>query len=204
MPPTTTLPTTVTPAPTQAPPTDPTRPPALPQRTPAACLSKPQHQSAPAAPPSPSEPPPDRLTSKERHPWPTVAVAVDGPNNNDGPGVRFPHDATELNLILMARASALPGARPELMRLVWLDVIAGAVGIAAPGGDSRANRIDGPSLRSGRRAEQHPWPIHAVPAASMAHRCGPAPPGNRIYGTSLRPAGRYGPFVGRGRPGPHS
>ncbi len=42
----------------------------------------------------------------------------------------------------------------------------------------------------------------------MGHRCGPAPPGNRIGGTSLRPAGRYGPFVqqapGEMTPAPHS
>ncbi len=47
-------------------------------------------------------------------------------------------------------------------------------------------RTHGPSMRFGGRAEQHPWPIHAVPAASMGHRCGSVPPGNRIGGTSLR------------------
>src|ERR1700761_531789 len=75
------------------------------------------------------------------------------------------------------------------------DVILGAGGSRERGWRQRAHRIDGPSLPSGSRTEQHPWPIHAVSVASMSHRCGLPPPGNRIDGTSLRPAQHYGPFV---------
>jgi hypothetical protein len=52
------------------------------------------------------------------------------------------------------------------------------------------NNNDGTSMLLSRAAQPQRWPINAVPATTMSHRCCCPPPPHSIYGTSLRSAER--------------